>query len=136
MQFSTEGFCMPLLRGLLLAILFAVELATIALAAWWAWRDGGFSGVIAAIVAVVALALSWGRYAAPRAKDRLSGAPLAVFMAIWFGVGAAALVAKGHPWWGLGFAVIVAGTKGLLAVTGVNPSGPAAVERQRPHVGQ
>jgi hypothetical protein len=92
MQFSTEGFCMPLLRGLLLAILFAVELATIALAAWWAWRDGGFSGVIAAIVAVVALALSWGRYAAPRAKDRLTGRPS---RCSW----PSGLASVPRPWW-------------------------------------
>jgi hypothetical protein len=57
-------------------------------------------------------------------------------MVAWFGLAAVAIAARGNPWLAVAFAVAVAATKGLLAVTGGNPSAPPAVEGQGPHVGQ
>ncbi len=127
---------MSLVRGLALAGLFAVEVANLVVSGWWAFGEGGFSGANAATVAVLALALLWGRYAAPRASQPLTGTPRQAFIATWFAVGTAALLAQGHLWWAIGFAALVLAAKVVVATTGGDPSPPAAVQRHRSDVGQ
>jgi hypothetical protein len=123
-------------RAFLLSLLFALELLALFAVLRWGYGDGGLDGAALGVLALVAMAALWGQFAAPRAPRRLAGWPLAAFMTVWFGVAVVAIAAQGNPWLAVAFAAVVAATKGLLAVTGGNPSAPPAVEGQGPHVGQ
>ena len=73
---------------------------------------GGFSGSVAAVLALVATAVAWGLFVAPRAIRRLPTVPrAAVSVALCIATGTG-LVVVGHPRWGwvvaLAGAVIVA----------------------------
>ncbi|MFD7731332.1 DUF2568 domain-containing protein [Kitasatospora phosalacinea] len=81
---------------------FAAELAVYAAAGWWAWhlplrrrrtrprRRPVPARLLLACAAVAALAVLWGRFAAPTADRPLHGAARVVFEVCWFGAGAAA----------------------------------------------
>ena len=127
---------MQTVRAFLLSLLFALELLALFAVLRWGYGDGGLDGAALGVLALVAMAALWGQFAAPRAPRRLAGWPLAAFMTVWFGVAVVAIAAQGNPWLAVTFAAVVAATKGLLAVTGGNPSAPPAVEGQGPHVGQ
>ncbi|MDF2146003.1 DUF2568 domain-containing protein [Knoellia sp. p5-6-4] len=130
------------LQGLLLAVLFLVEVLCLVAVAWWSVDLGGVLGIAVAVVTVSVMVALWGRYAAPKAAQRLHGLPLAAFMLGWFAVGGVCLAAVGgQPWWGVSLVAGFALVKGLLRLTGYRHSGwgssaPAAVEGQRPDVGQ
>lgn len=124
------------LRGVLLALLFVIEVVGLVAVAWWAVSLGGIVGVLVAVAAVCAMAGLWGLFAAPKASHRLHGPVLAVFMLAWFAVGGLSLAAVGHPWWGVGLVVGFAATKGLLALAGGSVSAPPAVQVQGPDIGQ
>ena len=127
---------MQSVRAFLLSLLFALELLALFAVLRWGYGDGGLDGATLGVLALVAMAALWGQFAAPRAPRRLTGWPLAAFMTAWFGVAAVAIAVQGNPWLAVAFAAVVAASKGLLAVTGGNPSAPPAVEGQGPHVGQ
>jgi hypothetical protein len=131
-----RGDTVQSVRAFLLSLLFALELLALFAVLRWGYGDGGLDGAALGVLALVAMAALWGQLAAPRAPRRLAGWPLAAFMTVWFGVAVVALAAQGNPWLAVAFAAVVAATKGLLAVTGGNPSAPPAVEGQGPHVGQ
>ena len=129
------------LQGLLLAVLFVVEVLGLVAVAWWSVSLGGLLGIAVAIATVAVMGALWGRFAAPKATRRLEGVPLAAFMLAWFAVVGVCLAALGHPWWGVGLVAGFAATKGLLRLTGYRhsasaASAPATVERQRPDIGQ
>lgn len=124
------------LRGVLLALLFVIEVVGLVAVAWWAVSLGGVVGVLVSVAAVCAMAGLWGLFAAPKASHRLRGTVLAVFMLAWFAVGGLSLAAVGHPWWGVCLVVGFAVTKGLLALAGGSVSAPPAVQVQGPDIGQ
>jgi hypothetical protein len=129
-------------QGMLLAVVFVFEVLGLVAVAWWAVSLGGVPGIVVAVVAVSVMAALWGRFAAPRAANRLRGATLAVFMLAWFAVGGVCLAALGHPWWGLALVAGFAATKLLLRSTGYQAvaaspsSAPPAVQGEGPDVGQ
>jgi hypothetical protein len=129
------------LQGLLLTVLFVVEVLGLVAVAWWSVTLGGVLGIAVAVVTVGVMAALWGRFAAPKSATRLRGLPLAAFMLGWFTVGGVCLAAVGRPWWGVSLVAGFAVVKGLLRLTGYRHSGwaasaPATVEGQRPDVGQ
>ena len=135
-----RGVRVQSLRGALLSLLFALELLALFAVLRWGYGSGGLARALLGVAALAVMAALWGQFAAPRAPRRLSGWALAAFMSAWFGVAAVALVAQGLPWLAVAFLATVAAVKGLLAVTGGNPSpppsAPPAVEGQGPNVGQ
>ena len=113
-------------QGLLLAVLFVVEVLGLVAVAWAAVSLGGWLGIVTAVVTVSAMAALWGLFAAPKATRRLKGVPLAAFMLAWFTVGGICLAVLGHPWWGVGLVAGFALVKGLLRLTGYRHSNPSA----------
>ncbi|HEY7719735.1 MAG TPA: DUF2568 domain-containing protein [Pedococcus sp.] len=127
---------MTSLRPALLSLLFVLELVALLGVLRWGYGDGGLDGAALGVAAMAAMAALWGLLAAPKAPRRLAGWALAAFMTAWFGVAALALAVAFAPVTGVVFAVLVAATKGLLAVSGGNPSAPPPVQGERPHVGE
>lgn len=101
-----------------LALLFLVELGAVAAAAYWgvtlevtaalAWLLG-----LAAPAVLIAL---WGLFGSPRAPYRTRGAGRVGFELLWFGAGAAALLAAGAVGWAAAFAAVCGASKTLAVV--------------------
>jgi multisubunit Na+/H+ antiporter MnhB subunit len=94
---------------------FVVELAALVLLARWGYRagDGGFTGVVVAVVVLAVAVTLWALFAAPKArfKVRLWGV-LAVKALVLLG-SAAALHALGHPVAAAVWAAVVVVNTGL-----------------------
>lgn len=89
---------------------FLLELAMLVFVAWWAlvldvpW----WARVLVALVAVGALVVLWGTFAAPRARVRLPVIGVVAVKAVAFGAGALALWGLGNPVAAVVFAVVAA----------------------------
>lgn len=73
---------------------FAAEAAVYVGVGWWgATRGLGWpGGLLLALFAVVAMAATWGLFAAPEASLFLAGPVGVAFRSVWFGLGAFALL--------------------------------------------
>ena len=96
---------------------FLVELATLAVLAWWGWSAGG---PVAAVLVPVAAALVWGTFCSPRAAIRLAYPAVLALQVLVLGSGVLGLLALGHPAWA-----------GLLAVLAVSSGVVLAVDDHR-----
>lgn len=92
---------------------FLVELAALAVLAWWGYHlgGGGFVGAVSG-AAVLALAVSlWGLFAAPKARFKVRLAGVLVVKAVVLGGSAVALAALDHrPAAVIWSAIVVANT--------------------------
>ncbi|MFI5828204.1 YrdB family protein [Streptomyces sp. NPDC051578] len=80
------------------ALAFLVELAALAILAWWGYRAGG-GGVAGVLLGAGCLAFAvalWGLFAAPKARFSLPPAGVLAVKALVLGGSAAALYALGH----------------------------------------
>ncbi len=107
-------------KTLNLLALFLTELAVLAAGVAFGWH---LHVPVAARLAVgvllaLAFATAWGRAAAPRAKNRLTGLRLAGFELLWFAAGTALLLAAGHPGWAVALAAATLGSKALALAWG------------------
>ena len=93
-----------------LALRFLLELGALVAFGYWGFHTGGSTPakVALGIGAPLLVAVVWGVFVAPRAVVTLP--PLAKFLLglIVLLLAAAALVAAGHPAWGLAFGVVAA----------------------------
>ena len=81
-----------------LALKFALELAALAALAFWGSRVGPVAvNVLLGVAAPLAMAVAWGRFAAPRSPTRLARGPRVAFELAVFAVAGAALAAAGEP---------------------------------------
>ncbi|MBD0709033.1 MULTISPECIES: YrdB family protein [unclassified Streptomyces] len=96
------------LRVLNEGLAFFLELAALAVLAWWGWRssDALFVRLPLAVAAPLAAALVWGLFAAPKARIRLPLAGVLAVKALVFGAAALALLALGRPGWSLACAIV------------------------------
>jgi hypothetical protein len=107
------------LKAANLALKFALELAALAAFAYWgATVASGALAVILAVVLPTAMAVLWGRFAAPRAARRLPLAPRVVFEMSVFGLAAVALAAAGSPILAAALAVTTVANAALLTAWG------------------
>jgi hypothetical protein len=97
------------MRAVNLTLRFVLELAALAALAYGGWHVPGPVAVriLAAVVLVVAAALVWGRWVAPRASHPLPDPQRLIPEWVVFGGGVVALIATGHP--------VLAGTLAVLA---------------------
>ncbi|MCO5996050.1 YrdB family protein [Actinoallomurus rhizosphaericola] len=88
---------------------FLLELAALAVLAWWGAEagDGVVLSVVLAVILPLVAAVVWGLFAAPRARIRLPLAGVLVVKVIVFGAAVAALYALHHGRSALVCAVIV-----------------------------
>ncbi|MEV7414967.1 YrdB family protein [Streptomyces sp. NPDC089919] len=87
---------------------FFMELAGLALLAWWGWSTGG-NTVLRILLAVGAPALAatvWGLFAAPKATFAVPLAAVLLVKALFFGSATAALYALGRTQPALVFALV------------------------------
>lgn len=107
------------MRSASLALKFLLELAALAaFAVWGADTGGGVMAVVLAIAAPLVVALLWGRFAAPRASQRLPTSARIPFEMGVFVLAAVALVACGHTVAAIVFVVLVALNTALLSAFG------------------
>jgi Protein of unknown function (DUF2568) len=106
------------MRAANLAVRFLLELVALA-----GLAEGGdaAAGWPAAVAAVVAGAVVWGLWCAPRARRRLARAPRTAVEAAVFGLGAAGFAAAGRVPLAAGFAVVAAANWVLLIAQGEDP---------------
>jgi hypothetical protein len=101
-----------------LALRFALELVALA-----GLADGGDAagGWVLAVAAVVAGAVVWGLWCAPRARRRLAQPVRTVVEAAVFGLGAAGFAAAGHAGVAIAFVVVSVANWTLLIALGEQP---------------
>ncbi len=107
-----------MLKPILLALMFCLELVMLAaLAVWGAQTGSSWLGKeVLAVGAPGVAAVLWGRYVSPRAVVPLSlGLRLLIQLSL-FGVATLALMALGRPSWAELFAALVVGTLVLLQI--------------------
>jgi cytochrome b len=106
------------MRAANLALRFLLELAALA-----GLAEGGDAAVGwgVAVLAVVAGALVWGLWCAPRARRRLPQPARTAVEAAVFGLGAGGYAAAGHTAIGVAFAVVAAANWALLFAFGDDP---------------
>jgi hypothetical protein len=102
-------------RSAVLALRFAVELATIAVLAWaGASAGGGLAVRIALAIGLpVVLMVFWGQLMAPRARRRLADPGRLVAELIIFVAAAAGLAVSGHPLAAASYGIAAVGTAAL-----------------------
>ncbi|MGW8763343.1 YrdB family protein [Streptomyces sp. NPDC055815] len=87
---------------------FLLELAALAVLAWWGW-DSAENVVLRLLLAIAAPAVAavvWGLFAAPRARFRVPLAGVLLVKALVFGAAALALLAVDRPVWAVVFAAV------------------------------
>ena len=96
------------LRAPVQGLAFVVELAALAALAVWGWRTGTSTAtqVVLAVAAPVVLAVVWGVFLAPRARRRLTGAPLVLAKLVALCGSGVLLAAAGAVWAGVLLAVV------------------------------
>jgi hypothetical protein len=98
-----------MIRTANLALKFLLELAALASFAFWGAETGsGAFAVVLAIAAPLAMALLWGRFAAPRASHRLPPRTRIPFELGVFALAVLAHFAVGRVATGIAFAALVA----------------------------
>lgn len=77
---------------------FLLEVAALAVLAWWGWQSGGTTALrlALAVAAPAVAAVLWGMFAAPKARTPLPTAGVLVVKALVFGAAVAALYALGR----------------------------------------
>jgi hypothetical protein len=100
------------IRGLFLVndvLAFFVEVWALGILVYWgiAVGDGAVAQAGLAVGAVLAAAVLWGLFAAPRARFKIPLAGQLAVKAVVFGAAAAALFGTGHPVHGTVFAIVV-----------------------------
>lgn len=92
-----------------LALTFLLELAALAALGYWGYTVG--EGTLAKLGLAIGLplvtAVVWGLFLAPKAVYKVPGWLRFLLKTVVFGLAALALVATGHPWLGIAFALIV-----------------------------
>ncbi|MFI5976928.1 YrdB family protein [Streptomyces sp. NPDC051452] len=96
-----------------LGVLFLVELAALAAAAYWGLTRGTAVDWLLGVLAPAVLAGLWALCGSPRARFRARGASRVAFEVLWFGAGAVALCAAGAYGWALAFVAVCLSSKGL-----------------------
>jgi hypothetical protein len=101
-----------------LTVAFLTELAALVALAVWGWSvpDATVWRVVLAVGTPAVAAVLWGLYAAPRSAFDVPVLAVLVKLVV-FGAATVALVAIGHPWLAVGFAV-------LATLGGVLPTQP------------
>lgn len=102
-----------------------LELAALAVLAWWGWAsaDPVALRLLLAVAAPAAAAVLWGLFAAPRARFSVPLPGVLTVKAVVFGAAALALFALGHSTWAIVFgAVAVVNT--VLVTAGRGESMP------------
>ncbi|WP_030689532.1 YrdB family protein [Streptomyces globisporus] len=96
------------LRVLNEGLAFLLELAALAVLAWWGWgsAEGVVLRLLLAVAAPALAAVVWGLFAAPRARIPVPLPAVLLVKALVFGAAAVALQALGRPVWALSFAVV------------------------------
>jgi hypothetical protein len=86
---------LALLKNVNLLVAFLLELAVLVSLVYWGWHAGTnlLLKLAAGIGIPVVFAVAWGLFAAPKASWALHGVARFAFEVVWFGSGAAALVA-------------------------------------------
>ncbi|WP_055599185.1 DUF2568 domain-containing protein [Streptomyces aureus] len=97
---------------------FLLELAALAVLAWWGWGSAESLAprLLLAVAAPAAAAVLWGLFAAPKARFRVSLAGVLAVKALVFGAAAAALVVLERPGWATAFAVVVVVNTALVTL--------------------
>ncbi|MFF3603996.1 DUF2568 domain-containing protein [Streptomyces sp. NPDC002463] len=87
---------------------FLLELAALAVLAWWGWESAEHVvlRLLLAVAAPALAALVWGLFAAPRARFRVPLAGVLCVKALVFGAAALALLDLGRPVWAASFAAV------------------------------
>jgi hypothetical protein len=109
------------IRGLFLVndvLAFFVEVWALGILVYWgiAVGDGAVAQAGLAVGAVLAAAVLWGLFAAPRARFKIPLAGQLAVKAVVFGAAAAALFVTGHPVHGTVFAIVVVLNTALATV--------------------
>lgn len=119
--------------ALVLAVRFTLEVALLAVLAWWGWEigGGGWLGATVGAVLAVGAAVVWGLAVSPRARLTLSapgriGIELALFVVAGF-----ALVWLGYSQWAAAIVLADLVVVGALALLGRSGEGRAPSEVQR-----
>ncbi|MEV8377593.1 YrdB family protein [Kribbella sp. NPDC056861] len=103
-----------------LGLAFAVELAGLAIFAWWGWSSGG-STVLRIVLAVGLPAIGivvWGQFAAPTANYG-NPAVTAIVKIAFFGLAGLALWALDHHVLATAFVLVVAANFVIIRVGGI-----------------
>jgi len=110
-----------------LGLAFGVELAGLAIFAWWGWQAGNTTVVrlLLAIGLPVIAAVLWGLFAAPTASH---GGPLvtAIMKIAFFGVAGVALWSLDHRILGVVFVAVVAANLLIIHTGNLTPDTPTA----------
>ncbi|RKT08586.1 uncharacterized protein DUF2568 [Streptomyces sp. 3211.6] len=96
------------LRAVNEGLAFLLELAGLALLAWWGWSTGHntLTRILQAVGAPALAATAWGLFAAPRATFTVPLAAVLVVKALFFGSAAAALYSLGRTQPAVAFAAV------------------------------
>jgi hypothetical protein len=110
------------MRAANLALRFVLELAALAgLADWGLHTGSGLARIVLAIAVVVAAAVVWGMWCAPKSTRRLPQPGRTVVEAAVFCAGAAGFAAAGHVTVAVVFVVLAAVNWVLLFAWGQDP---------------
>lgn len=121
---------MSALKGVNLAIRFALELSALAALAYWGTQTGfGVVPWLLAIAAPVIFILVWSRFVAPKAEQRLPLQQRIPLEVVLFGLAAVALAVAGPVWLGITFAVVVVVNIVLVYAWDGEDGGGATVSR-------
>jgi Protein of unknown function (DUF2568) len=114
---GSEGYA-RVMRAANLALRFLLELVALA-----GLADGGdaLGGWLAAVLTVVAAAVVWGLWCAPKARRRLSRPVRTAVEAAVFGLGAGGYVVAGRTVLAVAFAVVAIANWAMLVALGEDP---------------
>ncbi len=103
---------------------FMLELALIAVFAWWAWHVGGsfLVSLVFAIIAVVAAGVVWGMFGAPRSRFKTPQWGRSLLIYIYAVLAALCLADLGHVVAGIVLVVLIV-INDLLLITGLRTVG-------------
>ncbi|MER5208888.1 YrdB family protein [Streptomyces sp. NPDC002825] len=87
---------------------FLLELAALAVLAWWGWESAENTALrlLLALAAPAVAAVVWGLFAAPRARFRVPLAGVLAVKALVFGAATLALLGVDRPAWAIAFAAV------------------------------
>ncbi|MFI1814582.1 YrdB family protein [Streptomyces sp. NPDC020422] len=97
---------------------FLLELAALALLAWWGWQSTPTTvpRLLLAVAAPTAAAVLWGLFAAPKARIRLPLSGILAVKALVFGAATGALYALGRPGGALAFGLVAVANTALATL--------------------
>ncbi|MFI9004437.1 YrdB family protein [Streptomyces sp. NPDC053541] len=94
---------------------FLLELAALAVLAWWGWASPGplAPRLLLAVVLPAAAAFVWGLFAAPKARFPVALPIVLAVKALVFGAATLALAALDRPVWALVYGTVAAANTAL-----------------------